>query len=81
MEFCPTAYITGCLGLLVQFMTELLKDGEKRYPKYVKQRRFLYYPIDTLQQYKDIFTEMRRRTSATGTSSATAISGSSSFTN
>uniref|UniRef100_A0A914YVD5 Mediator of RNA polymerase II transcription subunit 20 n=1 Tax=Panagrolaimus superbus TaxID=310955 RepID=A0A914YVD5_9BILA len=62
IEFRPTAYITACLGLLVQFTNELINDGEKRYPKYVKQRRTLYTALDTVQQYKDIFTDMRRRT-------------------
>jgi hypothetical protein len=72
IEFRPTAYITACLGLLVQFANELLNDGEKRYPKYVKQRRTLYAAIDTLQQYKDIFTDMRRRTAgATGNPNTT----------
>uniref|UniRef100_A0AC34GP52 Mediator of RNA polymerase II transcription subunit 20 n=1 Tax=Panagrolaimus sp. ES5 TaxID=591445 RepID=A0AC34GP52_9BILA len=62
IEFRPTSYITACLGLLVQFTNELLNDGEKRYPKFVKQRRTLYTALDTLQQYKDVFTDMRRRT-------------------
>jgi hypothetical protein len=72
IEFRPTAYISACLGLLVQFTNELISDGEKRYPKYIKQRKSIYTSFDTLQQYKDIFTDMRRRTAAaTGTSLST----------
>uniref|UniRef100_A0AC35GCX4 Mediator of RNA polymerase II transcription subunit 20 n=1 Tax=Panagrolaimus sp. PS1159 TaxID=55785 RepID=A0AC35GCX4_9BILA len=69
VEYVPFALVEYGIDFLMEYTHALINDGIKRqstHLKYLMDKKDQYSPLDTMQQYKEIFTEMRNRTKIIG---------------